>query len=82
MAHDNSLERQLLDFYGVDKINMILNKMSDNTSLKNAALTHIGFDIALKITGISKDEIERQKNIIQIELYNKLEIDRQNGKNI
>lgn len=77
--HDNSFERQMLDFYGIDKVSMILKKMSDNTSLKDAALTQIGLDIALKLTGISKNEMERQKNILQIELYAQLEKDRQNA---
>lgn len=80
MAGDNSFERQVLDFYGIDKVSLILKKMSDNTSLKDAALTQIGFDIALKLTGISKYEMEREKNKIQNQLYNQLEIDRQNGK--
>lgn len=76
--NDNSFERQLLDFYGIDKISLILNKMSDKTSLKDVALTQIGFDIALKLTGISKEEMERNKNILQIELYAQLERDRNN----
>lgn len=74
--HDNSFERQLLDFYGIDKISTILNKMLENNNLKDSALIQISFDIALKLTGISKDEMERQKNILQIELYTQLERDR------
>lgn len=74
--NDNSFERQLLDFYGLDKIGIMLNKMSDNTDLKDSALTSISLDIALKSVNISKAELESAKNKIQIELYAQLERDR------
>lgn len=80
MAHDNSFERQLLDFYGLDKIGIMLNKMSDNTDLKDSALTSISLDIALKSVNISKAQLESAKNKLKLELYNQLEKDRSNGR--
>lgn len=82
MAGDNSFERQMLDFYDIDNIGQVLDNMSDGCPIKERALMQIGFDIVMKYDGISKDEMERKKNILQIELYNQLEVDRQNGKNI
>lgn len=77
---DNSFEKQMLDFYGIDKIVSILEKKSDGNIIKEQALRQIGFDILMKYDNISKDEMEKEKNKLQIELYNQLEIDRQNGK--
>ena len=79
MAHDNSFERQVLDFYGIDNIGQVLEDMSDGCPIKEKALMQIGFDIVMKYDNISKDEMERAKNILQIELYAQLERDRQNA---
>lgn len=76
MAHDNSFERQMIDFYGIDSIGQVLEDMSDGCPIKEKALMQIGFDIIMKYDGVSKDEMERQKNILQIELYAQLEKDR------
>lgn len=75
-GHDNSFEKQMIEFYGLDKISLMLNKMSDNTNLKDSALTSISLDIALKSVNISKAQLESAKNKIQIELYAQLERDR------
>lgn len=80
MAHDNSFERQMFEFYGIDNIGQVLENMSDGCPIKEKALMQIGFDIVMKYDGISKEEMEREKNKLQIELYNQLERDRQNGK--
>lgn len=76
MSHDNSFERQVLDFYGLDKAGNILDSMVTGDVTERAALAQIMLDIGIKDLGISKDEMERQKNILQIELYAQLEKDR------
>lgn len=81
-GHDNSFERQMLDFYGGEKVNEILNKMVTGDVTKSAALAKIMVDIGIKDLGVSKDEMERAKNILQIELYAQLEKDRNNDKKI
>lgn len=78
MAGDNSFERQMFEFYGIDNIGQLLENMSDGCPVKEKALMQIGFDIVMRYDGISKAEMERQKNILQIELYAQLERDRNN----
>lgn len=80
MAGDNSFERQMFEFYGIDNIGQLLENMSDGCPVKEKALMQIEFDIVMRYDGISKAEMEKEKNKIQIELYNQLERDRQNGK--
>ena len=62
MAHDNSFERQMFEFYGIDNIGQVLEELSDGCQIKEKALMQIGFDIVMKYDGISKDEMEREKN--------------------
>lgn len=81
MAGDNSFERQMIDFYDYKKVmNSLLDwtfeENKDKLSILDMAKLSIMCDIAQKYSGISKDEMERQKNILQIELYAQLERDR------
>lgn len=85
MAGDNSFEQQLLDFYGYKKIMINLldgtfEKDNDKFSVSNMAKLSIMNDIAQKYSGISNGDLASAKNKMQIEMYNQLEKDRQNGK--
>lgn len=79
-GNDNSFERQMIDFYGFevfkDKLNTMHSRLDKDIS--SVAIQFILFEIHLKYIGISKSELEREKNKIQIELYAQLERDRNN----
>lgn len=78
---DNSFERQMIDFYGIDNIGQVLGNMSDGCPVKERALMQIGFDIVIKHDGISKKQVEAEKAQLQIDLYAQLEKDRQEKHN-
>lgn len=83
-GHDNSFEKQMLDFYNYKKIMNNLLDWTDDSKEKltilDMAKLSIMCDIAQKYSEISKIDLEREKNKLQIKMYNQLEIDRQNGK--
>lgn len=81
MAGDNSFERQMIDFYGEKILDHLNDKYNQEASeIIATACLSIYLDLFSKFNGFSKYEVEKEKNRIQIQLYNQLEIDRQNGK--
>ena len=81
MAGDNSFEKQILDFYGEKILDEIHSKYEDQENISDElsiVYLSIYLDLIMKKYGVSKEFLEREKNRIQIELYNQLEIDRQN----
>ena len=83
MAGDNSFESQLLDFYGEKIIDEIHSKYQDDIRISDElsiVYLSIYLDLVMKKYGISKQYLNKEKNIIQIQLYNQLEVHRQNGK--
>lgn len=84
-GNDNSFEKQMLDFYGVKKTTNILldwlnRSFNEKLNVSEMANLSIFCDVAQKYSEISKSDLEKEKNKLKIELYNQLEIDRQNGK--
>lgn len=81
--NDNSLEQQLLDFYGEKILDEIHSKYQDDIRISDElsiVYLSIYLDLVMKKYRVSKQYLNKEKNRIQIELYNQLEIDRQNGK--
>ena len=83
--NDNSLEQQLLDFYGEKILDEIHFKYQDDIRTSDElsiVYLSIYLDLIMKKYGVSKQFLEREKNKLQIELYSQLERDRNNEKNI
>lgn len=81
--NDNSFEQQVLDFYGEKILDEIHSKYQDDIRISDElsiVYLSIYLDLVMKKYGISKQYLNKEKNIIQIQLYNQLEKDRSNGK--
>lgn len=81
--NDNSLEQQLLDFYGKKILDEIHSKYQDDIRISDElsiVYLSIYIDLVMKKYRVSKQYLNKEKNRIQIELYNQLEKDRINGK--
>lgn len=76
---DNSFERQMIDFYGFkecrDSLYAMFSRLDKDISSIAAQL--ILFEMLIKHNGISRQDVEREKDRIQRELYSQLEKDRQ-----
>ena len=79
--HDNTFERQVLDFYG-DKLDDHLFSFFQDELSKNEkskiAFSLLTFLIAIKKKGYLFADIQNECHKMQHELYNQLERDRQN----
>lgn len=81
--NDNNLEQQLLDFYGEKILDEIHSKYQDDIRISDElsiVYLSIYLDLVMKKYKVSKQYLNKEKNRIQIELYNQLEKDRINGK--
>ena len=84
-GNDNSFEKQMLDFYGEKILDEIHFKYQDDIRTSDElsiVYLSIYLDLVMKKYRVSKEFLNKEKNKLQIELYNQLEKDRQNEKNI
>ena len=82
-GNDNSFEQQVLDFYGEKILDEIHSKYEDQETISDElSIVYLSLylDLVMKKYRVSKQYLNKEKNKLQIELYNQLEIDRQNGK--
>lgn len=81
-GHDNSFERQMIDFYSKkldDHLFTFFNEELSKNEKSRIAFSLLTFLIAIKKKGYLFADVQAECHKMQHELYNQLEVDRQNG---